>query len=145
MHGQQLSHNFRPIQDLGDRIVIFNVETLDDNTLEEVPTSDHNIDDDDRTQSIPSSNNDADEIDFVNNKERMQSVQHEEADVSDTLLQSEKINASDNQMNHNGLEDLIGISKLEALTGKNNGGVGSVSDVSRMGMIIVVTVTSLLF
>lgn len=36
-HGHHLTHNFRPIQDIGDRIVRFNIESLQDNTLEIVP------------------------------------------------------------------------------------------------------------
>lgn len=38
-HGQTLTHNFRPIQPLGDRVVLFNTKDIDTNTLDngEIP------------------------------------------------------------------------------------------------------------
>lgn len=33
-HGQTLTHNFRPIQPLGDRVVLFNTKDIDTNALD---------------------------------------------------------------------------------------------------------------
>lgn len=33
-HGQSLTHNFRPIQPLGDRVVLFNTKDIDTNALD---------------------------------------------------------------------------------------------------------------
>lgn len=41
--GHILTHNFRPIQPLGDRIVLFNLKDLDDNTLHMTDSPNNNI------------------------------------------------------------------------------------------------------
>lgn len=35
-HGHHLTHNFRPIQPLGDRVVLFNIESESDTTLQDL-------------------------------------------------------------------------------------------------------------
>ncbi len=82
--GHILTHNFRPIQPLGDRIVQFNIIDNDDNTL----NHDHQREDDDLPDEIPV------EVESGNNDDLTNDDKNVLNDSPDNNLDDEKVDDS---------------------------------------------------
>lgn len=162
-HGHHLTHNFRPIQDIGDRIVLFNIDNVDDNTLEAqvVNRPATNVDDEIPEELDPSTvyithttaskttvtrldgngdRNDDDDDDVgigsVQQNKHAQTLDDNELMLSDMP----QLDRDDTPTATDGAER-AGNPKLKALTkGKENGAGECVSQVSRICVLLVAVV-----